>query len=184
MPRICACKVMRCGRNNIDQKNLPVFSQPRRLFMKEISNRNHHESIRTITEDRSIMRVHTYFENSDSADLTPKGKPKLLFKANLSHGPGFDEITGFYLGPNDDSTYDVLWIESDWTEELTAIAWVEHGAIPSNDLSSALLKTYWQREKEESNSEEPSFSEIMKSDRAVLPSEKVRAILEEVWPGF
>jgi hypothetical protein len=130
------------------------------------------------------MRAHTYFENSDSADLTPKGKPKLLFKAYLSHGPGFDEIMGYYLGPNDDNTYDVLWIESDWTEEMTAIAWVELGAIPSNDLSSALLKTYWQREKEESQSEEPSFSEIIKSDRAVLPSEQVRAILEEVWPGF
>jgi hypothetical protein len=127
------------------------------------------------------MQVHTYFDNPNSVDFAPKGKPKLLFKACLSHGPGFDEIMGYYLGPNDDKTYDVLWIESDWTEEMIAIAWVELGAIPNNDLSSALLKTYWQREKEESQSEAPSFSEIMKSDQAVLLPEQARALLDEVW---
>jgi hypothetical protein len=130
------------------------------------------------------MQVHTYFDNPNSVDFAPKGKPKLLFKACLNHGPGFAEISGFYLGPNDDNTHDVLWTESDWTEELTALAWVERGSIPRDQLSRELLKNYWQSEKNQSEAEEPTFSEIMNSDRAALTPKQVRAILEEVWPGF
>jgi hypothetical protein len=128
------------------------------------------------------MQVHTYFNNANSVDFAPKGKPKLLFKACLSHGSGFAEISGFYLGPNDDNTHDVLWTDSDWTEELTALAWVERGSIPRDELSRELLKNYWQSEKNQSEAEEPTFSEIMNSDRAALTPKQVMAILEEVWP--
>lgn len=128
------------------------------------------------------MQIHTYFNNPNNVYLVPKGKPKLLFKACLSHGPGFVEISGFYLGPNDDNTHDVLWIDSDWTEELTALAWVERRSIPRDELSRELLKNYWQSEKNQSEAEEPTFYEIMKNDQAALNPKQVRAILEEVWP--
>jgi hypothetical protein len=44
------------------------------------------------------------------------------------------------------------------------------------------LKNYWQSEKNQSEAEEPTFSEIMNSDRAALTPKQVMAILEEVWP--
>ena len=127
------------------------------------------------------MQVHTYFDNPNGVDFAPKGKPKLLFKTCLSHGPGFAEISGFYLGPNDDNTHDVLWTDSDWTEGFTALAWVKCGSIPRDELSRELLKNYWQSEKNQSEAEEPSLPEIMKNDQAALNPKQVRAIFEEVW---
>jgi|LakMenEpi03Aug12_release.lakeMendotaPanAssembly.Ray.scaffolds.fasta_scaffold868510_2 hypothetical protein len=130
------------------------------------------------------MKPETYFDSSSAVDFVPAGNPTLLFKAWLSHGPGSDEDLAFYVGPNAEHSHDVLWLESDYSEGFSAIAWAPKGVLPSGELSRILLKTYWQREKEENESEEPNFTEVLKTDGVALSPKQVNEIANQIWPEF
>ena len=128
------------------------------------------------------MRPETYFDNSTESTFAPSVRPKLLFKAWLSHGPGSDENLAFYVGPNAENSHDVLWLESNYSEGLSAIAWAPQGVLPSGELSRILLMTYWQREKEETESEGPNFEEVLKTGGAALSPKQVNDMAKEIWP--
>ena len=122
------------------------------------------------------------FDLASGDVATPQPKPRLLFKAWLSHGPGHGEDLAFFVGPNDENTHDVLWLESDYAEETTAIAWVPRGILSGKKLCEALLTTYWRREKEENESEEPNFTEVIKTPLAALSQRQINELAEQIWP--
>jgi hypothetical protein len=132
----------------------------------------------------STMKPETYFDSALGVDFVPSGKPTLLFKAWLSHGPGSDEDLAFYVGPNAEHSHDVLWLESDYSEGFSAIAWAPREVLPSEELSRILLTTYWQREKEENESEEPNFTEVLKTEGAALSPKQVNEMAKQIWPEF
>jgi hypothetical protein len=127
------------------------------------------------------MKPQTYLDNSSGLDFMPLGIPELLFKAWLSHGPGSDEDLAFYVGPTAANTHDVLWLESDYSEGIAAIAWVPQGTFSKEELNRILLTTYWQREKEETESEEPNFTEVLKTRGAALSPKQVNELAKQIW---
>jgi hypothetical protein len=127
------------------------------------------------------MKIETYFDSSPRVDFVPSGKPLLLFKAWLNHGPGSDEDLALYVGPNAALSHDILWLESDYAEGLSAIAWAPKGVLPISELGRSLLRAYWQREKEENESEEPNLTEVLEAEGAVLSPEEVNDIAEQIW---
>ena len=131
---------------------------------------------------KSRMKPKTYLGNSSGLDFTPLGIPELLFKASLSHGPGSDEDLAFYVRPNAANTHDVLWLESDYSEGVAPIAWVPRGTFSDEELRRILLTTYWQREKEENESEEPNFTEVLKARGAALSPKQVNELAKQIWP--
>jgi hypothetical protein len=129
-----------------------------------------------------MNKITTYLDDSAGVALTPQPKPRLLFKAWLSHGPGHDEDLAFYVGPDDENTHDVLWLESDYAEGATALAWVQRGILSGDELNNALLEAYWQREKDENESEEPNYTEVLKTQGAALSPEQVNELANKIWP--
>ncbi|MEY3479988.1 MAG: hypothetical protein RIQ71_763 [Verrucomicrobiota bacterium] len=129
-----------------------------------------------------MTMIATYLDNNAGVDFTPHPNPQLLFRAWLSHGPGHSEDLSFFVGPNAENSHEVLWLESDYAEGTTAIAWVPCGVLSESDVKHELLAAYWRREKEENESEEPNFTEVVKTPSAALTPREVCALAEQVWP--
>jgi hypothetical protein len=129
-----------------------------------------------------MNKITTYLDDSTGVALTPQPKPRLLFKAWLSHGPGHDEDLAFYVGPDDENSHDVLWLESDYAEGATALAWLPRGILSGDELNNALLEAYWQREKDENETEEPNYTEVLKTRGAALSPKQVNELANKIWP--
>lgn len=127
-------------------------------------------------------KIKTYLDDSTGVDFTPQAEPRLLFKASLSHGPGHCEDLAFYVGPDDENTHDVLWLESDYGEGATALAWLPRDILSGDELNEALLATYWQREQEENESEEPNYTEVLKTRGAALSPKQIKELTNRIWP--
>jgi hypothetical protein len=133
----------------------------------------------------SSPTVATYVENqSEAADLAPAPGPKLLFAAWFSHGPGFQENLRFFVGPSRCKRYDVLWQESDWSDEgISAIAWIPKGGLTGRTLWETLLTGCWNAEKAaDFLPKKPLFDEVKFEEKSLLSSEEIWKIAERVWP--
>jgi hypothetical protein len=131
-----------------------------------------------------MFKIQTYMDDCGGVDLTPQLKPRLLFKAWLNHGPGHDEDLAFYVGPDVTNTHDVLWIESDYAEGLTAIAWLPREVLSGSELYDALLTTYWQCDKEKNETDQPNFTEVLETRDATLSPKQVLDLAKRIWPEF
>jgi hypothetical protein len=131
-----------------------------------------------------VTRPITYYDNADTGvDLQP-GKTKILFKARLDHGPGFSEETLFLIGPSECETYDVLWSQTDWTEDTFALAWLPRGLECGPVLWRSLLLGYWKAEEGANPGCRPNFSEIVRDSRSLASSHEIEQVRNEVWPGY
>ena len=58
--------------------------------------------------------------------------PVVIF---LDAGPQHTEFVTQFLGPSECGKFDVLWEESDWTEDVTvAVAWIPRGKLQGFEL--------------------------------------------------
>jgi len=130
-----------------------------------------------------MNEIQTYSDGGAGVNFTPHLKPQLLFKAWLNHGPGHDEDLAFYVGPNSLNTHDVLWIVSDYDDEISPVAWLTSGILSGSDLNETLLTTFWQRDKEENESEEPNFTEVIETIDAAFSPKQVNELVKRVWPN-
>jgi hypothetical protein len=128
------------------------------------------------------MKVSTYIDSSEGVDLSPSDNLVLLFKAWLDHGPGHSEELIFSVGASDCNGYDVLWLESNYSEGLTALSWYKHGEHTGKPLFKTLLKAYWEAEKETNDWEEPNYSELTSETTAVLSQKEIEGLAKEIWP--
>ena len=61
------------------------------------------------------MNACTYLDASfPTADLECVTKPKLVFRAYLDKGPGFEEVLSWYFGRSECKKWDVLWLKTNW----------------------------------------------------------------------
>ncbi len=124
----------------------------------------------------------TYLDDSATAmNLEPNASPQLLFGAWLNHNPGHDEKLSFFVGPNSKDTHDALWVASDMADEPSAMAWLPRGILSGKNLYRALLLTFSQREKEELDSDNPNFTEVLNNPRAAFATKEINELAEQVW---
>lgn len=105
----------------------------------------------------------------------------MLFGAWLNHNPGHDEKPSFFVGPNSKDTHDALWVASDMADEPSAMAWLPRGILSRKNLYRALLLTFSQREKEELDSDNPNFTEVLNNPRATFATKEINELAEQVW---
>ena len=134
------------------------------------------------SDSRAIV---TYVESDAGVDLEPTPNAKLLFRALLFHGPGFDEQLRFFVGPSTCGSYDVLWCNSDWVEDrdMSADAWLPRNILTGPALWEALLLGYWGAEKTAYNLDGPNFNEVVTDERGALSAEEVWDLVERIWPS-
>ena len=128
------------------------------------------------------MKLCTYIDSSEGVDLSPSDNLVLLFKAWLDHGPGHSEELIFSVGASDCERYDVLWLKTDWSEDLSAISWCKQGVHTGKLLFKTLLKAYWEAEKESNDWDEPNYSELTSETTAVLSQKEIEGLAKEIWP--
>jgi hypothetical protein len=75
-----------------------------------------------------------------------------------------------------------LLMQPAMADDVSAIVWLPHGVLSGNKLFESLLTTYWQREKEVNELDEPNFTEVLKTPGSALTAKQVRELAEQVWP--
>ena len=121
-------------------------------------------------------------DSNDGADLVPT-RTRLLFSAWIDHGPGSSEKAEYRVGPSKCGKFDVLWILSDFDDGETrnAAAWMPRHQMKGKALQLALLEGLFAAEKAEHDLDEPNFSEIEPSPKAVLSASEVRRVAAKVF---
>ena len=130
-----------------------------------------------------MTRPTTYLDDNNTAvDLHP-AKMKIVFKARLDHGPGFFEDMIFLVGPSKCETYDVLWIQSDQTDGVSAAAWLPRGIVVGPVLWRWLLIGYWKAEERANPGCGPNYSEIVGDACSLASAQEITQVEKEVWPA-
>ena len=129
-------------------------------------------------------KVATYLDSQEGVDLVPT-RTRLLFSAWIDHGPGASEKAEYRVGPSQCGKFDVFWISSDFDdgESSNAAAWIPRHQMKGKALWLALLKGLFKAEKAHLDIDEPNFSEVDSSIKALLSAAEIRQSAEEVF-GF
>ena len=131
------------------------------------------------------MKVLTYLDKSFPT-LSPATKEplRLVFRAVIYKGPGFDEVLEWFYGPSLCGAWVVLWLKTDWDDEsgkmpmACAPADMESISKPWKEL----LLAYWESEKRVNLWEDPNFSELEKDRSALMKPKEVQALADSIWP--
>lgn len=127
-------------------------------------------------------KVSTYLDSNIGSDVLPS-RTRLLFSAWIDHGPGSSEKADYRVGPSKCGKFDVLWISSDFDDGKTrnAAAWMPRHQMRGKALQLALLEGLFAAEKAEHDLDEPNFSEVAASPKALLPRTEIQRIATKVF---
>lgn len=88
------------------------------------------------------------YHDDGGEDLEPAVR-EVACRYFLDAGPQHTEFVTQFLGPSECGKFDVLWEESDWTEDVTvAVAWMPRGKLQGFELWQALALAFWNVKKE------------------------------------
>ena len=83
------------------------------------------------------------YHDDGGEDLEPAAR-EVACRYFLDAGPQHTEFVTQFLGPSECGKFDVLWEESDWTEDVTvAVAWMPRGKLHGFELWQALALAFW-----------------------------------------
>ncbi len=87
------------------------------------------------------------------------------------------------MGPSQCGKFDVLWISSDFEagESRNAAAWIPRHQIRGKTLQLALLAGLFSAEKTHLELDEPNFSKIAPSPKAVLTGSEVSRVAADIF---
>ncbi len=124
----------------------------------------------------------TYHDDGGD-ELEPESK-QLVCQYYLEAGIENTEFTSQYIGPSVCGGFDVLWEESDLTEEIpVAVAWLPRAQMDGFELWQALALAYWNVKKVGEMWDNYECIEIVDNPAAVIEVEAFRAVLAAVWPA-
>ena len=126
-------------------------------------------------------KIATYLDSHPGGGLTPS-RTRLLFAAWIDHGPGASEKAEYRVGPSQCGKFDVFWISSDFDdgESSNEAAWIPRHQMKGKALWLALLKGLFEAEKAQLDIDEPNFSEVDSSIKALLSAAEIRQAAKEV----
>ena len=121
----------------------------------------------------------TYLDGGE--DLEPAAR-EVACRYFLDAGPQHTEFVTQFLGPCECGKFDVLWEESDWTEDVTvAVAWMPRGKLQGFELWQALALAFWNVKKEGEYWESADCIEIIDRPDTLVDADAFRAVLAAVW---
>lgn len=124
----------------------------------------------------------TYHDDGGD-ELEPAGR-EVVCRYYLDAGPRNTEFVTQFLGPSECGNFDVLWEESDLTEEVTvAVAWLPRGQLEGFELWQALALAFWNVKKEGEYWENADCVEVIDRPDTLVESAAFRAVLAAVWPA-
>jgi hypothetical protein len=124
----------------------------------------------------------TYHDDGGD-DLEPAAR-EVVCRYYLDAGPGHTEFVTQFLGPSECGEFDVLWEESDLTEDVAvAVAWLPRGQLEGFELWQALALAYWNIKKEGEYWADAQCVEIIDRPDTMVEAVAFRAVLKAVWPS-
>ena len=128
-----------------------------------------------------MAETFTYHDDGGE-DLEPAVR-EVACRYFLDAGPQHTEFVTQFLGPSECGKFDVLWEESDWTEDVTvAVAWLPRGQLAGFALWQALALAFWNVKKEGEHWESAGCIEIIERPDTLVEADAFRAVLATVWP--
>ncbi len=122
------------------------------------------------------------YHDDGGEDLEPSAR-EVACRYFLDAGPQHTEFVTQFLGPSECGKFDVLWEESDWTEDVTvAVAWLPRGQLAGFALWQALALAFWNVKKEGEHWESAGCIEIIERPDTLVEADAFRAVLATVWP--
>lgn len=121
--------------------------------------------------------------HDDGGEELEPAEREVVGRYYLDAGPQHTEFVTQFLGPSDCGKFDVLWEESDWTEDVTvAVAWLPRGHLKGFELWQALSLAFWSAKKEGEFWESADCIEIIERTDTLVDVAAFQAILAVVWP--
>ena len=122
------------------------------------------------------------YHDAGGDDLEPAAR-EVACRYFLDAGPQHTEFVTQFLGPSECGMFDVLWEESDMTEEVAvAVAWLPRGQLEGFELWQTLALAFWNIKKEGEYWDNCACVEIIDREDTLIPGDAFRAVLEAVWP--
>ena len=121
------------------------------------------------------------YHDDGGEDLEPAAR-EVACRYFLDAGPQHTEFVTQFLGPSECGKVDVLWEESDWTDDVTvAVAWMPRGKLHGFELWQALALAFWNIKKEGEYWEDAGCIEIIDRPDTLVDADAFRAVLTAVW---
>ncbi len=121
--------------------------------------------------------------HDDGGDDLEPAEREVVCRYYLEAGPQSTEFVTQFLGPSECGKFDVLWEESDLTEEVTvAVAWLPRGQLAGFALWQALALAFWNMKKEGEYWENADCVEVIDRPDTLVETDAFRAVLAVVWP--
>ena len=123
------------------------------------------------------------YHDEGGDDLEPAER-EVACRYYLDAGPRHTEFVTQFLGPSEGGRLDVLWEESDMTEEVpVAVAWLPRGQLEGFALWQALALAFWNVKKEGECWESAGCVEVIDRPDTLVDAAAFRAVLAAVWPA-
>jgi hypothetical protein len=121
--------------------------------------------------------------HDDGGDDLEPAEREVVCRYYLDAGPQHTEFVTQFLGPSECGKFDVLWEESDLTEEIPiAVAWLPRGQLTGFELWQALALAFWNMKKEGEYWENADCIEVIDRQDTLVETDAFRAVLAAVWP--
>jgi hypothetical protein len=122
--------------------------------------------------------------HDDGGDDLEPAEREVVCRYYLDAGPGHTEFVTQFLGPSECGRFDVLWEESDLTEEVpVAVAWLPRGQLEGFALWQSLALAFWNIRKEGECWESAECVEVIDRPDTLVDTADFRAVLAAVWPA-
>jgi len=122
--------------------------------------------------------------HDDGGDDLEPAEREVVCRYYLDAGPGHTEFVTQFLGPSECGKFDVLWEESDITEEVpVAVAWLPRGKLDGFELWQALALAFWNIKKDGEYWESADCIEVIDRPDTLVETAAFRAVLAAVWPA-
>ncbi len=120
--------------------------------------------------------------HDDGGEELEPAEREVVCRYYLEAGPKHTEFVTQFLGPSECRKFDVLWEESDMTEEVAvAVAWLPRGQLEGFELWQALALAFWNIKKEGEYWDNHDCVEVIDREDTLIPTEAFRAVLTAVW---
>jgi hypothetical protein len=122
--------------------------------------------------------------HDDGGDDLEPAEREVVCRYYLDAGPGHTEFVTQFLGPSECGKFDVLWEESDITEEVpVAVAWLPRGQLEGFELWQSLALAFWNIKKDGEYWENADCVEVIDRPDTLVETAAFRAVLAVVWPA-
>lgn len=122
------------------------------------------------------------YHDDGGEELEPAAR-EVVCRYALTAGSQATEFVTQFLGPSECGKFDVLWEESEGTEDVAvAVAWLPRGQLTGFALWQALALAFWGARKEGEFWDNADCIEIIERADTAIEAEAFQAILAAVWP--